>query len=280
MAVHIVETKDIPIEQLDLGQEQNRTLEVRKNIEYLEDSIRVMGVLHPILVYPSRVAGKYSIIAGQRRVLAAKTVGLEEISARIFSGELTEIEALQISAAENAIRENPVRSDMVDTCTKLFRHYGDVHDVALKSGLPVSMVREFVKFEQLAPVLQDLVQGDKKRLRQAVRAQAIAEAKANGGPIDTDVAVNAFNGLGGMAQNKQGEVLKKVHANPDRNHEEVMEEVREGRAGTQVIINLGPTSAQSLSNYAEESDLTTTSDAAIQLVLEGLARDGKPVDDN
>jgi ParB family chromosome partitioning protein len=67
----------------------------------LEDSIRSQGVLVPILVRPE--ADGYTVIAGHRRVAAARAAGLTEIPALVMQG-LVNGHATAAQAAENMVR--------------------------------------------------------------------------------------------------------------------------------------------------------------------------------
>jgi ParB family transcriptional regulator, chromosome partitioning protein len=73
----------------------------------LASSIKEHGVLEPILVRPLE-DGIYELIAGERRLRAAKEIGLAQIPA--VSREFSDQEALQISLIENLQRDdlNPI----------------------------------------------------------------------------------------------------------------------------------------------------------------------------
>lgn len=73
----------------------------------LSNSIKAQGVLQPILVREIS-AGKYEIVAGERRFRASKMAGLTEIPAMIK--EISDSESLAIALIENLQREdlNPV----------------------------------------------------------------------------------------------------------------------------------------------------------------------------
>jgi ParB family chromosome partitioning protein len=73
----------------------------RQADQALEDSIRAQGVLVPILVRPQD--GGYILIAGHRRVAAARAVGLSEIPALVMDG-LVNGHATAAQAAENLVR--------------------------------------------------------------------------------------------------------------------------------------------------------------------------------
>ncbi|MBA7537345.1 putative chromosome-partitioning protein ParB [subsurface metagenome] len=75
-------------------------------IEELAGSIREVGLINAITI--KRVKKRYEIIAGDRRFLACKMLGLKQIEANIE--KKTEVESEEIKLAENIIREdlNPI----------------------------------------------------------------------------------------------------------------------------------------------------------------------------
>jgi len=71
-------------------------------LEELKASIKEKGVLQPILVRKS--AGGYEVVAGERRLKAARALGLEEVPVIIKNG--TDREALVLALIENIQRED------------------------------------------------------------------------------------------------------------------------------------------------------------------------------
>jgi ParB/RepB/Spo0J family partition protein len=70
----------------------------------LTASVREKGVIQPILIRPARIAGKYLIVAGERRWRAAKLADLVEIPAMVR--ELSDEQALEIATIENVQRSD------------------------------------------------------------------------------------------------------------------------------------------------------------------------------
>ncbi len=73
------------------------------NLNELADSIKQKGILQPVLVEPAG-EGKYIIIAGERRVRAAKIAGLKQIP--VIVKQFSDEEKLEIALIENIQREN------------------------------------------------------------------------------------------------------------------------------------------------------------------------------
>ena len=78
-------------------------------LEELSQSIKKNGIIQPIAVRPNKSAhGKYEIVAGERRWLAAQRAGLHEIPVNIL--DLSDVESLEVAIVENIQRDdlNPI----------------------------------------------------------------------------------------------------------------------------------------------------------------------------
>ena len=97
---------EIPINQIRPNPYQPRKEFDRKALEELSDSIRIHGIFTPLLV--RKAVSGYDLIAGERRLRAAKMAGLETVPA--ISVEFTEEQMMEISILENIQREdlNPI----------------------------------------------------------------------------------------------------------------------------------------------------------------------------
>ena len=80
-----------------------------EKLEELSKSIKKNGIIQPIAVRPSKSnAGKFEIIAGERRWLAAQRAGLHEIPVTIL--DISDVESLEVAIVENIQRDdlNPI----------------------------------------------------------------------------------------------------------------------------------------------------------------------------
>ena len=93
----------LPLQRIEPKQDQPRTLFEDGRIDELADSIKVHGVLSPIMVR-SIEGGFYQIIAGERRWRAAREAGLSQIPARIVAAD--DKTALELAMVENLQRED------------------------------------------------------------------------------------------------------------------------------------------------------------------------------
>lgn len=95
--------KNIPIDLIQRGKYQPRTDMHEEALEELAASIRVQGVMQPIVVRPIS-SDKYEIIAGERRWRATQIAGLDSIPAIIKP--VGDEAAIAMSLIENIQREN------------------------------------------------------------------------------------------------------------------------------------------------------------------------------
>ena len=76
-----------------------------EKLEELANSIRKNGVIQPIAVRHSKSGpGRYEIVAGERRWLAAQRAGLNEIPVTIL--DLSDVESLEVAIVENIQRDD------------------------------------------------------------------------------------------------------------------------------------------------------------------------------
>jgi len=103
------EINKISISDLSRNPFQPREFFNQTKLQELTDSIKKNGVIQPIAVRLNKSEpGKYEIIAGERRWLAAQKAGLHEIPVTIL--DLTDQESLEVAIVENIQRDdlNPI----------------------------------------------------------------------------------------------------------------------------------------------------------------------------
>src|SRR5262249_19937285 len=95
---------EIPVERLTRDPSQPREVFDEAALQELVESIESLGVLQPIRVRWDEERGMYVILAGERRLRAARMAGLKSVPCVIQEGELTESQRLIEQLAENIIR--------------------------------------------------------------------------------------------------------------------------------------------------------------------------------
>lgn len=263
------QVREIPLEDLVIGKGQVRT-KVGEGIDELAESIRVMGLLEPIVVTPSNKEGKYEILTGQRRFLAHKKLKKKAILAVIRSEKVDEALAKGISVTENVMRLDLTRRELIDACTSLYKRYGSLKDVCEATGLPLSKVRDYVKYDRLIPALKKLVDEGSVDMPTAVRAQDAASV--SGKPNEKE-AVAFAKEMSGMSGAQQKRIVKERETNPEAGADDVIESAKTSTKVTQIVVTLSTTVHSSLQTYAK-SEGQGQDDAAATLIEESLQEKG------
>ena len=104
------QTNSVSISDLTRNPYQPRQNFSEEKLNELANSIKKNGIIQPIAVRPNNKDenGKYEIVAGERRWIAAQRAGLHEIPVRIL--DLNDAESLEVAIVENIQRDdlNPV----------------------------------------------------------------------------------------------------------------------------------------------------------------------------
>jgi ParB family transcriptional regulator, chromosome partitioning protein len=124
------ELKQLPVDLLQRGKYQPRTHMSQEALQELADSIKVQGVVQPIVVR-SIGGGRYEIVAGERRWRASQLAGLHTVPAVVR--DIPDEAAIAIALIENIQRENlnPVEEAMA--LQRLIDEFGMTHQQTAES---------------------------------------------------------------------------------------------------------------------------------------------------
>lgn len=111
----------LKISRIEPNRDQPRRKFNEKALEELAESIRIHGVITPVVV--RRLEGeRYQLIAGERRYRASRLAGLEELPARVL--DVDESEAYQLAMVENLQREDLDPMEEAEGFRVLMETYG------------------------------------------------------------------------------------------------------------------------------------------------------------
>lgn len=146
--------RDIPITLIDISHSQPRKAFDQAGLEQLADSIREVGVLQPILVVES--AGRYRIVAGERRFRAARLAGLTFIPC--MQKNFAPQEAMLAALIENLQREDLNPIEEANAIHTLMEQGGlTQQDAAQRLGKSRPAVANVLRLLSLPQAVQDLV---------------------------------------------------------------------------------------------------------------------------
>jgi len=142
---------DIPLDRILENPRQPRRRIDEAALATLTASIREHGVIQPILV--TETIDGYQLVAGERRVRAARTAGLERIPALIR--ELAERQQLELALVENLQREDLDPIEAAQGYRQLIDEFNFTQeDLALRVGRARSTVANTLRLLDLNPTVQ------------------------------------------------------------------------------------------------------------------------------
>jgi ParB family chromosome partitioning protein len=149
-----------------------------KALEELSRSIKEQGIIQPLLI--RKDDNGYELIAGERRLRAARMAGFEQVPAIIK--DVSDAEMLELSIVENIQRQdlNPVEE--ADSYHRLMDEFNLTQEqVAERVGKSRSAVANFLRIRQLPiPVKNDLI----KKILSMGHARALLGIAEPGRQID------------------------------------------------------------------------------------------------
>lgn len=144
----------LPIDQIAPNPHQPRRSFDEETLVGLADSIREVGVLQPLLV---RASGEqFELIAGERRLRAAKRAGLTEVPVVVRTAD--DLASLEQALVENLHRQDLNPLDEAAAYQQLIEDFGYTQDqVAQRVGRSRATVANLLRLFQLTPAVQKLV---------------------------------------------------------------------------------------------------------------------------
>jgi ParB family chromosome partitioning protein len=168
---------EIPIQGVTPNPKQPRTRFDDETIDSLAASIREVGVLQPIVV--RRATGGYELIAGERRLRAAKKAGLATIPAVVRDSE--DADTLREAIIENIHREDLGPIELADAFRALLDDLGLTQEtLAERLGVSRSHIANTIRLLQLSPDVQQLLADSKIQAGHARALLGLPDQEAQG----------------------------------------------------------------------------------------------------
>lgn len=137
---------------------QPRLVYDKEKLEELKNSIKEKGVLQPILV--RAVGDHYEVVAGERRLRAARDLGLTDVP--VILKNVTDREALVLALVENIQREELNGIEEAKAYKRLIEEFEFSQDgVAQSLGKDRSTISNLLRLLRLPTSVQDLVSTNK-----------------------------------------------------------------------------------------------------------------------
>ena len=160
-------TIQIHVDQIRSNPRQPRRDFDQSELENLANSIREHGILQPLIVTPDEAgSGYFTLIAGERRWMAAKIAGLRQVPALLRDAD--DQQRLELALIENIQRTDLSPLDAAEAYRQLSDEFGLSHEqIANRVGKSRVVISNTLRLLKLATTAQD-----------ALRSSQISEGHA------------------------------------------------------------------------------------------------------
>lgn len=149
---------EIDIDLITPNAEQPRTRFTEANLDELAQSIKVNGVVQPILV--RKRSNGYELIAGERRWRASQRAGMTKIPAVVK--DISDDKILELALVENIQRQELNAIEEAKAYKKLIESIGLTQEmVASRVGKDRTFIANYLRILKLPDDIQDLVSEEK-----------------------------------------------------------------------------------------------------------------------
>ena len=167
----------LSLEDIDISEFNVRRREITADLDELAKSLDRFGLHQPIVV--ARKGNRFAVVVGQRRYLAAKQLGWDQISALILTQPPEQVQAAILSLSENIQRRDLSARDKSDAFVSLLDALGSVAAVAEAVGVTDQTVRNWLGYAAVPEPIKELVQERGLTRDQATRiARHVEEPQA------------------------------------------------------------------------------------------------------
>lgn len=150
------QVQQVPIACIDRNPYQPREVFDDEALAALQASIELHGILQPLVLRPADEEGRYQLIAGERRLQAAKALGWEHVPAIVRPVENREL--AELALIENLQREDLHFLEEARAYQRLVDEFGlTQRELAERVGKGQSTVANKMRLLQLAPKVQEIV---------------------------------------------------------------------------------------------------------------------------
>lgn len=148
----------VPLDLIQASPYQPRAYFEPQALEELAQSMRSGGVVQPVVVRPH--GDRYQLVAGERRLRAARLAGMSRIAAVVRT--LSDEQALELSLVENIQREDLNALEQARAFDRLASDFGlTQEEIAQRTGKDRTTVANFMRLLRLPAEVQALLEEGK-----------------------------------------------------------------------------------------------------------------------
>lgn len=181
-ALQAGDVQQVAVEAIVPNPHQPRTHFAEDQLQELADSIKAHGVIQPLIVRPADDG--YTLIAGERRLQAAKLAGLERVPVVLREADAQQL--VELALVENVQRADLSPLESAEAYQQLHEEFGLSHEqVAKRVGKSRVAITNTIGLLELSAVVKEALAQGKISEGHARALKALESAKAQGAALKT-----------------------------------------------------------------------------------------------
>jgi ParB family chromosome partitioning protein len=246
---------EVPIHSIAPNPRQPRENFDTTELAELTTSIQEHGILQPLIITHGELANQYTLIAGERRLMAAKQAGLETVP--IILRDSSEQERLELALIENVQRTDLSPLETAHAFRQLSDEFNLSHgEIARRVGKSRVAITNTLRLLNLPPSVQEALQSEKITEGHARALLALATSQAQAAALQTvlDKGLNVRQ-TEDLVRRLSGEKpTQKQKAEPTPEIKEIEERLRSS-LGTKVRLKHGQKGGTITIHYYSDEEL-------------------------
>ena len=252
----------LPVERIQPNPRQPRHSVDPEELKDLTESIRTHGVLQPLLVTFN--GSDYTLIAGQRRLQAARLAGLEFVPAILR--QASEIQQLELALIENLQREDLNPLEAAEGYQRLCDEFSLSHEaVAEQVGKSRAAITNTLRLLKLAPAARQALAADRISEGHARALLGLPTAQAQGAALQTvlkrDLNVRQTEEL---VRRLSGQRRTSAKASRRSAEETALEDQLRQSLGTRVLLRRGARGGSIILHFYSDEELNALVDRLLR----------------
>jgi ParB family chromosome partitioning protein len=254
------EVIQVSIEDIQPNPRQPRGRFPEESLEELAESIRVHGVIQPVILSPGRAAGTFFLVAGERRWRAAGIAGLAAIPASVR--EVTEQQKLLWAVIENIQRSDLNPLDSAEAYRQLSEDFGLTHEeIAERVGKSRTAVSNTLRLQSLPLVAKAALSKDEISEGHARAILSLQNERGQIALLEIILKENlSVRQAEVLAQKYKGEKPPKKEPQPRPPEITALEDQLRTALGTKVTLTSGKKGGTISIHYYSDEELNTLID--------------------
>jgi ParB family chromosome partitioning protein len=226
----------------------------------LSDSIKEHGVIQPVVVLPEDSKGQFTLIAGERRLRAARQAGLDEIPAVIR--DVDERQQLELALIENLQRSDLNPLEAAEGYRQLIEDFDLSHDeIANRIGKSRTAVTNTLRLLKLSSAVRSALQEGKISEGHARALLTLSTAQAQAAALQTVIARELnVRQTEELVRKLSGERKPRKKKSAQTPEEKALEDQLREALGTKVTLRRGAKGGSLVLRFYSDEELNTLVD--------------------